>query len=176
MTVPFRTLETVMGWVGIAATANGLVRSVLPMRTAESAGKGLVVPRAIYDRLVPPPEAAVRLLTAYYRGEAVDLSTVALDLAGFPPFDGAVYRALMTIGRGSVITYGGLAKLAGRPKAARAVGGAMARNPLPPFIPCHRVVDSRGGMTGFSTEGGVGLKRRLLEMEGARFRGDRVVL
>jgi methylated-DNA-[protein]-cysteine S-methyltransferase len=106
----------------------------------------------------------------------VDLSTAVLDLSGCSPFDRAVYSALLSVGRGAVITYGGLAGMAGSPGAARAVGGAMSRNPLPPFIPCHRVVAGDGGMTGFSTEGGVALKRRLLEMEGARFRGDRVIV
>ena len=176
MTAGYRIFETDQGWVGLAATADGLVRSVLPMGTRELVERNLTLPRETFDRLVAPPEPAVRLLTAYFHGEAVDLSAAVLDLSGCSPFDRAVYSALLSVGRGAVITYGGLAGMAGSPGAARAVGGAMSRNPLPPFIPCHRVVAGDGGMTGFSTEGGVALKRRLLEMEGARFRGDRVIV
>jgi methylated-DNA-[protein]-cysteine S-methyltransferase len=175
MTVPYRIFETDQGWVGLAATADGLVRSVLPMRTPESVEKDLTISRGTFERLTPPPEDAIRLLSAYYRGEAVDLSKVALDLTECSPFDWAVYRALLGIRRGAVITYGDLADRAGRPRAARAVGGAMKRNPLPPFIPCHRVVAGGGNIGGFTTEGGTVLKRHLLEMEGARFRGNRVV-
>jgi methylated-DNA-[protein]-cysteine S-methyltransferase len=176
MTAGYRIFQTEQGWVGLAATADGLLRSVLPMGTRELVERNLTLPRAAFNRLVAPPEPAVRLLTAYYRGEAVDLSAVALDLGNCSPFDRAVYLALLGIERGAVITYGGLARMAGSPGAGRAVGGAMSRNPLPPFIPCHRVVAGNGEMTGFSTEGGVALKRRLLEMEGARFRGDRVIV
>jgi methylated-DNA-[protein]-cysteine S-methyltransferase len=176
LTMPYRIFETDLGWVGLMATAEGLVRSVLPMGTRETVEKNLTVSRATFNRLSPPSEYAVRILAAYYRGEAMDLSGVMLDLTDCPPFDRAVYSVLIDVGRGTVITYGKLARRAGRPKAARAVGGAMSRNPLPPFIPCHRVVAGGGAMGGFTTEGGVALKRRLLEMEGARFRGDRVII
>jgi methylated-DNA-[protein]-cysteine S-methyltransferase len=175
MSVPYSVFETDMGWVGLAATADGLVRSVLPKRGRESVERDLMVSRAAFDRLSRPNEDAVRLLVAYFRGEPVDLSTVALDLTNCPPFDRRVYAVLMGISRGSVMTYGRAAACAGNPGAARAVGGAMLRNPLPPFIPCHRIVGSGGTMVGFSTEGGVVLKRHLLEMEGACFRGNRVI-
>lgn len=175
MKVSCSIFATDQGWVGLAATADGLVRSVLPMGSRESVERSLIDSRTTFNRWSQPPEDAVRLLSAYYRGEPVDISTVVLDLTGCSPFDRRVYAVLMGIGRGSVITYGQAARAAGSPGAARAVGGAMSRNPLPPFIPCHRVVGSGGRMVGFSTEGGVVLKRRLLEMEGARFRGDRVI-
>lgn len=176
MALEYRVFKTDRGWVGLAATADGLVRSVLPMKSRESIEKSLIIPRSVLDRLTPPPETAVRLLAAYYRGEAVDLSTVRLDLGGCSAFDRSVYAALLGVGRGTVVTYGDLARMAGRPGAARAVGGAMARNPLAPFIPCHRVVAGGGEMGGFTTEGGIVLKRRLLEAEGARFRGNRVIV
>ncbi len=176
MSEVYAVFETTWGWVGVAATAEGLVRSVLPVATRESAERGLILPRATFDRLIAPPEDAVRLLAAYYRGDPVDLSVCAFDLTGFTPFDRRVYEVVAAIGRGSVLTYGQTARLAGRPGAARAVGSAMSRNQLPPFIPCHRVVGSGGRMVGFSTEGGTSLKRRLLEMEGASFRGDRVIV
>jgi methylated-DNA-[protein]-cysteine S-methyltransferase len=176
MRAVYEIFETGHGWVGLAATDRGLVGSVLPVETRESVERKLIFSRETFDRLIPPPEDAIRLLSAYYQAEPVDLSRCKLDLTGVAPFDRKVYEIIVDIARGAVLTYGETARRAGRPGAARAVGGAMSRNPLPPFIPCHRVVGSGGRMVGFSTEGGVKLKCRLLEMEGATLRGDRVIV
>ncbi|MBN2225468.1 MAG: methylated-DNA--[protein]-cysteine S-methyltransferase [Deltaproteobacteria bacterium] len=175
MSVPYAVFETDRGWVGLAATPDGLIRSVLPVSQRESAERNLIIPETAFNRLTRPPDEAVRLLSAYYRGEPVDLSAVVLDLTGCSPFDRRVYAVLIDVGRGTVITYGEAARRVGSPGAARAVGGAMSRNPLPPFIPCHRVVGGDGRMVGFSTEGGVALKRLLLQIEGVCFRGDRII-
>jgi methylated-DNA-[protein]-cysteine S-methyltransferase len=172
----YAVFETRYGWVGVAASARGLVRSVLPRSTREAAERGLVISREQFGRLIPPPEDALRLLEAFFRGEVVDLSGCRLDLTGVGVFEAKVYAVVAGIGSGSVLTYGQTAALAGSPGAARAVGGAMRRNPLPPFIPCHRVVGGGGRLVGFSSEGGIGLKRRLLEMEGVVLRGERVVV
>lgn len=119
---------------------------------------------------------AVDALRAYFRGErepldaacdlpaARDLRT-ARELAGRgPSFDARVWRALGSIPPGELRTYGELAAAVGRPGAARAVGGAVGRNPIPILLPCHRVVGARGQLTGFGP--GLGLKVRLLEHEG----------
>lgn len=79
------------------------------------------------------------------------------------PFEKAVWKALLRIPPGKVKTYSGLAKEIGHPKAARAVGNALSKNPLAPLIPCHRVV-AASGLGGYS--GGLEKKRRLLEKEG----------
>lgn len=91
-----------------------------------------------------------------------------VDLRRVGPFEREVLSALRRIPAGAVKTYGEVAKAVGQPGAARAVGAACARNPLPLLIPCHRVVRSDGGLGGYSLRGGVTLKRRLLEAEGAR--------
>ncbi len=75
-------------------------------------------------------------------------------------------RACARIPYGRTRTYGALAREIGAPRAARAVGGAMAANPIPLLIPCHRVLAANNRMGGFSAEGGVGVKRRMLELEG----------
>jgi O-6-methylguanine DNA methyltransferase len=80
---------------------------------------------------------------------------------------GNVLALLRRIPTGQVRTYREIAKTLGQPGAARAVGMACARNPLPLLIPCHRVVRTDGGLGGYSLRGGVALKRRLLEAEGA---------
>lgn len=87
----------------------------------------------------------------------------ALDLHGISAFDAAVYRAVAAIPAGETLTYGEIAALVGAPGAGRAVGGAMARCPLFPAVPCHRVVRASDGWSGWG--GDVGLKRRLLAAE-----------
>jgi len=76
-----------------------------------------------------------------------------------------VYRALQKVPYGQVRTYAWLAAKAGDPKAARAVGAALAKNPTPLVVPCHRIVRSDGGLGGFSAASGVKLKQRMLELE-----------
>ncbi|MBQ3901612.1 MAG: MGMT family protein [Clostridia bacterium] len=75
-----------------------------------------------------------------------------------------VWRVLRRIPYGEVLTYGEVAEAAGSPRGARAVGGAVGRNPLIIVVPCHRVV-AKDGLGGFSGEGGLELKRKLLEIE-----------
>ncbi len=88
-----------------------------------------------------------------------------LDWAGVSEFHREVLRLCHAIPVGETLTYGQLAKLAGSPHAARAVGGAMARNRWPLIVPCHRVVGSSGKLTGYSGEGGLKTKHWLLEHE-----------
>lgn len=90
-------------------------------------------------------------------------------LAG-TPFQHDVWRALIRIPRGTVCTYTELAKMAGHPNAVRAVANAVGKNPLPPHIPCHRVVRSDGKLGGYSAAGGVTQKRRLLLSEGVHIK------
>lgn len=87
-----------------------------------------------------------------------------------------VYEITRKIPKGKVATYGLLARLAGSPKAARAVGNAMKTNPDAPIVPCHRVVASDGKLTGYSGEGGIEQKRRMLIEEGVIFKGEKVDL
>jgi methylated-DNA-[protein]-cysteine S-methyltransferase len=82
------------------------------------------------------------------------------------PFCRAVWKACAEIPKGQVRTYGWIARRIGKPKAARAVGQALGRNPFAPTVPCHRIVGADGRLTGFSAPGGVAAKRRLLEKEG----------
>ena len=90
-------------------------------------------------------------------------------------FKEKVYALAKQIPKGKVVTYGQLARLAGSPKAARAVGMCMKTNPNAPIVPCHRVVASDGKLTGYSA-GGVSVKKAMLEKEGVSFIGDKVNL
>jgi methylated-DNA-[protein]-cysteine S-methyltransferase len=108
-----------------------------------------------------PGHALARRLQAFFRGEPEDFRDVELDLD--EGFHGDCARALRAVPRGSVVTYGELAALAGRPGAARAAGTFCARNRFSPFVPCHRVV-AAGGIGSFGSLG-VEYKRRMLALE-----------
>lgn len=86
----------------------------------------------------------------------------------YPRFYQAVWKACAAIPKGEVRTYGWIARQIGKPKAARAVGQALGKNPFAPLIPCHRVVGANGSLTGYSASGGVKTKRRMLLKEGVR--------
>jgi methylated-DNA-[protein]-cysteine S-methyltransferase len=107
----------------------------------------------------------------YLSGARVDFSPLALDLAGVGGFHRRIYEAACRIGWGETTTYGELARQVGSPGAARAVGQAMGRNPIPLIIPCHRVLASGHRIGGFSAFGGAVTKTRLLALEGVHL-GD----
>jgi len=111
---------------------------------------------------------ARRRLCDFVAGRAVVFDDIPLDLDGVPAFHRAVLGACFKIPYGRTLTYAGLAAAAGRPGAVRAAGSAMARNPLPIIIPCHRVVRTDGGLGGYSCPQGPSLKRRLLDIEAKR--------
>ncbi len=93
-------------------------------------------------------------------------ASVFKKMKSYPPFYQAVWRACAEIPKGEVRSYGWVAVKIGKPKAARAVGQALAKNPFSPIIPCHRVVSSAGKLTGFSAPGGLKKKAALLSEEG----------
>lgn len=115
--------------------------------------------------VVAGPEAAVaRALDAYFAGDLEALSGLRADLAGRTPFTRHVLTTLAALPASELVTYGELAAMAGYPGRARAVGRAMASNPLPVVIPCHRVLAGDGSLGGYS--GGAGVKQWLLAHEG----------
>jgi len=115
-----------------------------------------------------PPERVAALaveMAAYYAGGPWPRHPELVARAGSTPFGRRVYETVAAIPAGQSRTYGDIARQLGHPGAARAVGRAMATNPFPVIIPCHRVVGSDGSLTGFG--GGVVMKAAMLEMEGA---------
>lgn len=142
-----------------------VVRIRLP-RLNHSAGR---TPR---NKSAPPAACAeikrlARTISAGLAGRAVQPSLRILALRALPAFHQAVLRAARRIPRGQVRTYGQIAAQLGKPGAARAVGNALAANPFPLAIPCHRVVRAGGRLGGFG--GGPALKRALLAQEGVTF-------
>jgi methylated-DNA-[protein]-cysteine S-methyltransferase len=116
----------------------------------------------------PPPAVSnvIAALRAYFAGEPADLSRIEIVLPHkLPRGREAIYRATRQLGWGETASYGEIAKRAGIPNGAQAVGQAMAANPLPILIPCHRVLAAGGKLGGFSAYGGVVTKERLLTLE-----------
>ena len=113
--------------------------------------------------------AAIDAAKRYFAGEKMDFSELQLDLGGQGEFFRKIYAAARRVGWGHTTTYGALAKEVGvGPEAARDVGQAMAKNPVPLIIPCHRVLAAGGKLGGFSAPGGSATKERMLELEGVR--------
>ena len=153
------TAKSPWGPVGLRARDSRLVRVEL----GGDAGTG--------DADAPVLHKAAAALDAYFKSGT--LNPVGLCFHGISEFDRAAYEALLTVPAGEVVTYGELAERAGRPGAARAVGGAMGRNPLPLFVPCHRVIRTDRGLGGFGA--GLHWKRRLLEHEGWKIESEEVM-
>jgi methylated-DNA-[protein]-cysteine S-methyltransferase len=163
--------ETVGGFCGIAWNGVGIRRFQLPARTAEATQKNLLRRLPGAEPGNPTPEVAEAVVAAkrYFDGEQIDFSRFQLDLAEQDEFFGKIYAAARRVGWGHTTTYGTLAKEVGAgPEAARDVGQAMARNPVPLIIPCHRVLAAGGKVGGFSAPGGSDAKLRMLELEGVR--------
>lgn len=160
--------DTALGRCAVAWTGRGLRRVLLPEPAPGAAERRLERLGAIPCPL-PAEAPAVVGMVAHAAGEAVDFSGIVLDEAGLAPFEAAVYAALRRVPRGATTTYGALAAAVGAGGAAREVGAAMARNPWPVVVPCHRVLAAEGRLGGFSAPGGAATKRRLLALEGIVF-------
>jgi len=148
-------VDTAIGQLTVAWTQSGLCEVRLPGERRRAPGDP--------GRPPPPVRRAIRLIQSWAHGSRVDFSRVPLDL-GCSTFARKLYEAARRIPPGQTVTYGELARRIGKPKAARAVGTALGRNPVPVIVPCHRIVSS-SGIGGFSATGGVRLKLRLLALE-----------
>jgi methylated-DNA-[protein]-cysteine S-methyltransferase len=163
--VAYRTIDTPIGTLLVAATEVGLVR--VAFATEDHA----VVLQALGDRISPRVlEHPARLdpiaqqLDEYFAGRR-RIFEMPIDWRLSAGFRSVVLHHLAEVAYGRTVTYAAMAQLAGNPKAVRAVGSACATNPLPVVIPCHRVVRSDGTMGGYL--GGLGAKRALLALESA---------
>jgi methylated-DNA-[protein]-cysteine S-methyltransferase len=165
----FTLFDTAIGRCGLAWGGRGVVGVQLPERTDQATQARLLQRCPTAEPAAPPPaiQRTVEALVALLRGEPSDLSGAVLDPTGLTPFERRVYEVARTIPPGATLTYGQIAARLGAPAEAREVGQAMGRNPFPLIVPCHRVVAAGGKLGGFSANGGVATKRRLLAIEGA---------
>ncbi|MFD9291088.1 methylated-DNA--[protein]-cysteine S-methyltransferase [Streptomyces sp. NPDC060030] len=167
--VEWSVVPSGIGPLLLAATRQGLVTVVLHARPAvRDRALGRLRKRLGAEPVEAPDSALlaepVRQLAVYFAGGLREFS-LALDWSLSSGFHREVLRELASgVPYGTVVGYGDLAARVGRPQAAQAVGAAMGSNPLPVVVPCHRVVESDGGLGGFG--GGLETKRRLLALEG----------
>ena len=156
--------KTAAGWLGIAWSGRGLVAVTLPQETEAEALNRLPSGSDLEQAPDAEIQALVERLRSYFEGEDVTFDD-ALDPTLGTDFQRRVWSITRAIPRGQTRTYGDIAREAGSPGAARAVGQAMARNPWPVIVPCHRVVGHDGQLTGFG--GGLAMKQQMLAIEGA---------
>src|SRR3979409_2290398 len=169
----FTLFDTAIGRCGIAWNERGIVAAQLP-GTDEAKARARLLRRCPQAREEAPPPAVrhvIDRIVALLAGEAADLSDVALDMEGVPPFNRRVYAIARTIPPGQTLTYSEISARRAAPAEGRAGGQGVGENPFPPGVPCHRVVAAGGKTGGFSAPGGVDTKLRLLALEGAPARG-----
>lgn len=168
-TIYYGMVETKMGWVGVAGNNEGLLRLILPEKSPENILDELDFYFHSVERLVREEElfsALAEKIKNYFAGKPIEFNQEKLNLTAYTPFQKKVLLITRDIPYGVTETYRWLAEQAGFPLAYRAAGGVMRINPLPLVIPCHRVIGSNGQLTGFSSRGGLELKRRMLALEG----------
>ena len=141
----------------------------LPEATAQATESRIARKSGSSQRSSPPQEIAelIEKIRKHLQGEVQDFRRVAVDLDGATAFFRQVYEATREIPAGQTRTYGEIARALGQPAAAQEVGQAMAKNPVPIIVPCHRVSAAGGKLGGFSAPGGPATKAKLLALEGA---------
>ncbi|PKL42089.1 MAG: cysteine methyltransferase [Planctomycetes bacterium HGW-Planctomycetes-1] len=160
--------KTRWGVFGLLADYKGILRTVLPMSSFEIAKRYLLVGMFQETKqdlnLCPAMQKDIR---AYYNGSYVDFKKAQFGLNGekLTDFSKKVLNVCIKIPFGQTITYSQLAKQAGFPNAARAVGSVLAKNQLPLLVPCHRVIRGDGKIGNFSAAGGSKTKKKMLEFE-----------
>ena len=167
-TLAFTLFDTAVGRCGIVWGERGIVGLQLPEGSDEKACARVIrrFPSAVESE--PPTEVAkaIELIVGLLEGKPGDLSQITLDMDRVDDFERRVYAIARSIPPGRTLTYGDIATQLGDKLAARDVGQAMGKNPFPIVVPCHRVVAANGKLGGFSANGGVKTKLKLLAIEG----------
>jgi methylated-DNA-[protein]-cysteine S-methyltransferase len=166
----YTIFDTALGRCGIAWSDTGVVGVQLPeAREIETLRRLFrLFPEA--RELPPPPsiESAIESIVAMLRGQDTDLADVSLDMSDVSPFHQRVYDHLRGIPRGETRSYEQIAAYLHVAGALHPIANALAKNPFPPIVPCHRVLDAGNGLDKLSPHSGVISKRRLLSLEGLR--------
>jgi methylated-DNA-[protein]-cysteine S-methyltransferase len=161
----YTIFQTRWGYFGLSGSEKGVSRTCLPVTSHRQAKKALLgSPQTpIFD-----PKAFSALqerITAYFEGAYDDFGDVKVDLGQMTEFSRAILTACRKIKYAQTTSYSQLAKLANHPKATRAVGTALSRNPVPLITPCHRIITSTGKIGGFTAPGGIKQKEKMLLLE-----------
>jgi methylated-DNA-[protein]-cysteine S-methyltransferase len=165
----FSLFPTPLGACGIAWSGDTVVATHLP-EASEAATAARLAARSGAAEGEPPPaiQSAIAAIAALLAGEKTDLNFIACDFGRVEPFASRVYAVTRAIPPGETLTYGAIAVQLGDRLLAQKVGQALGRNPFPIIVPCHRVMGANGKLTGFSANGGVETKLKMLAIERAR--------
>jgi methylated-DNA-[protein]-cysteine S-methyltransferase len=166
----FCLFDTAIGACALAWQDGRIVAAQLPERDEDAARRRLAKRCPDGHEAEPPPfvRQAIAEIVALLAGERRDLAHLPIDLSAAPEFNRRVYEVALSIPPGETLTYGEVAARIGEPGAARAVGVALGQNPIPIIVPCHRVLAAGGKTGGFSADGGVETKLKILTIEKAR--------
>lgn len=171
MTYAYTLFDTAIGRCGIAWGARGVMGVQLPERSDETTRTRVMRHCPTAEEAAAPPKSiqhAIDDIAALMRGEKKSLRAISLDLVRVPAFNTRVYQTTRAIPPGQTRTYGEIARAIGEPDGARAVGQALGRNPFAIVVPCHRVVGANDKLVGFSANGGIATKLKMLMIEGWR--------
>jgi methylated-DNA-[protein]-cysteine S-methyltransferase len=166
----YTLFDTAIGRCGLAWGSRGLIGVQLPEKTHDATRTRLMRHCPAADEAEPPKPIAraIEDIQALLCGEQKNLRTITLDLSRVPAFNARVYETTRAIPPGKTRTYGEIARAIGDASAARAVGQALGRNPFAIVVPCHRVVGANAKLVGFSANGGIATKLKMLMIEGWR--------
>lgn len=167
--IHFALFDTAIDRCGIAWAAGGIVGVQLPLPSeAQTRGRLKQRYQALSEAISPAGvQIAIDRMIALMDGKPIDFADIDLDLSESPDFNREVYAIAREIPPGKTMTYGDIAKRLGGVELSRNVGQAMGQNPCPIIVPCHRVLAAGGKPGGFSANGGVETKLKMLAIEGA---------
>jgi methylated-DNA-[protein]-cysteine S-methyltransferase len=166
----YALFDTAIGRCAIAWGDAGVIGVQLPERSESATVTRLLRHCPTADEATPTKniERAIGDIAALMRGQKKTLRAVQLDMSRVAGFNARVYDTTRAIAPGSTRTYGEIARAIGDPDSARAVGQALGRNPFAIIVPCHRVVGANDKLVGFSANGGIRTKLKMLKIEGWR--------
>ncbi|MCX7919907.1 MAG: methylated-DNA--[protein]-cysteine S-methyltransferase [bacterium] len=163
----YTAISSTIGKLYLAATERGLAR----IRIGKNNDKSLFLkelyalyPSCSIEENSVPFRKIIQLLNQYFSGKKINISRLSFDFSLGTPLQQSIWKILCQIPYGQLRSYQWIAEQINNPNAARAVGQATGKNPIPILVPCHRVINKNGTLGGYS--GGINIKRKLLEIEG----------
>lgn len=168
MKTKYALFDTMLGTCGILWNEEGIQRVQLPESSKRETVRKLLGRTPAIGASVPPRrvQTVMQKIAAHLGGKPQNFNRIPLALKHLPSFHQRVLQGARALRTGETVTYGELAKRIGSPKAARAVGQALAGNPFPILVPCHRILAAGAKLGGFSARGGTQTKTKLLAIEG----------
>jgi methylated-DNA-[protein]-cysteine S-methyltransferase len=160
----YSIFDTNWGYFGLFGTDKTVLRASLPAKAPALAKKTLLADLAESNIAKGSFPVNEKLITDYYKGIYVDFAKIEVELDSLTPFAKEILTACRQVTYGQTASYGLLAELANHPNASRAVGTALAGNPIPLIIPCHRIIKSDGQIGNFSAGKGSQTKQKMLDL------------